>query len=358
MNPLTNQALPGSQSQAQASTSNSNLVLSLKFGVELETVINGVRPAGSPRDPTHYDRAQDQNLWLLAAENLARSLRRVGISCHVSFSTQKHREAYTEWCIVEDCSITEDTAHNRFGMELVSPILVYADRRNWVRGLQLVYSQLERHEAAVNTSCGTHVHVSLNPEWTLANLKGLASAILYFDGLLAKLSRRVNRHAVGWARPHRGATNPTLCGKSITAGLALVGRAGTLAEVIAVLAPAGPHCREYQWNMWPVTGLTNWGVPPDMVDEALRAAVAARTARVCCQSVRRTGTVECRLPPGCDVAGQAALWNGPAADIGLPPDALAKFVVHESGDGTGITADQKRRLYNFLDFTPTPAPSK
>ncbi|KAI1486965.1 putative amidoligase enzyme-domain-containing protein [Biscogniauxia mediterranea] len=354
MNLMTNQARPGSQSQG--SMSGSNLVLSLKFGVELETVITGVGPSGS-LDPTHYDRAQEEDLWKQSAEQLARSLRRAGVPCHVARSTEKHLEDYTEWCIMEDCSITEDTRNNRFGMEVVSPVLAYADRRNWTQGLQLVFSQLHRHEAATNPSCGTHVHVSLNPSWSLAHLKALASAILYFDGPLTQLCQRAHRQGSHWARPHRGPTNEILRDKSITAGLALVARARTPFEVISVVAPPGAHCREYQWNLWAVTGLTNWGVPPAMVDEEaprLRTTTpaAAAAARVACQAVRRTGTVEFRMPPGCDAAGQAAVWNGPAADIGLAPDALAKFVVHESGAGTGITEAQKRQLYKFLDFTP------
>ncbi|KAI1634460.1 putative amidoligase enzyme-domain-containing protein [Biscogniauxia mediterranea] len=349
MNLMTNQARPGSQSQA--SMSGSNLVLSLKFGVELETVITGVQ-ASQSLDPTHYDRIQEGDLWKQSAEQLARSLRRAGVPCHVARSTEKHLEDYTEWCIMEDCSITEDTRNNRFGMEVVSPVLAYSDRRTWTQGLQLVFSQLHRYEAATNPSCGTHVHVSLNPSWSLAHLKALASAILYFDGPLTQLCQRAARQGSHWARPHRGPTNETLRDKSITAGLALVARARTAFEVISVVAPPGGHCREYQWNLWAVTGLTTWGVPPDMVDDALRAAVRNSRAAAC-QAVRRTGTVEFRMPPGCDAAGQAAVWNGPAADIGLAPDALAKFVVHESGAGTGIAETQKRQLYKFLDFTPT-----
>lgn len=84
-------------------------------------------------------------------EQVARALSDNGVptvSEHYNHSTRRH------WKIVTDSSVRAD--HDRFAMELVSPIL---EGEDGIAAIEKVCQILNRIGATVNSSCGVHVHI-------------------------------------------------------------------------------------------------------------------------------------------------------------------------------------------------------
>ncbi|KAI1499180.1 putative amidoligase enzyme-domain-containing protein [Biscogniauxia marginata] len=306
--PVTTGSQPELQSQTRDLSNNMDLINSLKFGVEIETIVTGVQSTQNISTDEFYDSGLDQVLWRSTADKVANSLRRVGINCHVTLADDKRLEQYTEWCIIEEASITDDTNRNRYGIEVVSPVLKYSERHIWALELEKVFTQLRAHDAdASHVSCSTHVHISMKDStWTLENLKKLASAIVYFDAHLSYLAGKVGRADNHWAVPNRD--NAALRSLSTAETLRMIDEAQTTFDLLQLMAPSASGCREYQWGMWHVTGLSPYGVAPDDIDDGLRGQIARGAAPIVCEDVRKTGTVECRLPPGSSTSEEAMMW--------------------------------------------------
>ncbi|KAF9642848.1 hypothetical protein BDM02DRAFT_3105159, partial [Thelephora ganbajun] len=87
-----------------------------------------------------------------------------------------------EWSLTHDPWLCLLYDHPPDGIELVSPILHFRPNdpfQNYVRG---VWDCVEPPCAVwTNDSCGTHVHVSPSNNYTLAQVKAVARAVLYFE---------------------------------------------------------------------------------------------------------------------------------------------------------------------------------
>jgi hypothetical protein len=87
------------------------------------------------------------------------------------------------------------------GVELISPILLFAARESWKEEFKVLDKLLKRgYFIRTDQSCGAHVHTSPREGWQLAHVKNLAAAVLYFEKTIDSL------HA-----PHRSGSEATYC---------------------------------------------------------------------------------------------------------------------------------------------------
>lgn len=136
------------------------------------------------------------------------------------------------------------------GLELRTPVIDIEPgwRSNTImtwRHLQEYYHILPNHE------CATHVHVSLSPNYSLNQLKRIASAVIYFEPAFEALMPE-DRRGNEWARsiwlesPHFAVK-----GRSRNESIKEIEKAPSQDALISLLhAPGDPS---YAWNFWSLT---------------------------------------------------------------------------------------------------------
>ncbi|KAI1522055.1 Amidoligase-2 domain containing protein [Pyrenophora tritici-repentis] len=177
--------------------------IGLRFGAELE-VLTG-------------SRANEHMEWYLTANELrinhvnrlivaesGKELGSVQVKNHVNSDHNKDAEDYSEWSIIQEVTITNQMMQNKWGVELVSPILDFQDQRTWHWHMDAVWWVLS---AKFNTSstpqCSTHVHISpTQGSWTLAQVKRVAKAVLYYERSIDTLLPQERRQNI-WAQSNR-----------------------------------------------------------------------------------------------------------------------------------------------------------
>ncbi|KAK7743334.1 hypothetical protein SLS62_010657 [Diatrype stigma] len=277
--------------------------LASKFGVEIETRIKGLEGLDPPdvsednNGGTEYEKQMQR--WERHVAPLSADLTKNHVANHLTADQYgKDQETYYEWYLTQDDSITQDRL---WGVELVSPVFDYPSRDTWKNQLSRVYGVINNAPffSDPDGTCALHVHTSIEPAWTEARVRRLALAILRYTPQFSQLARKVGRtgkHAVAQAIPNNNSI-PT--GAPAVRGQHLGRSLETTRDIVEALCPkdtrtlwtsADPRPpRHYFWNLWPLVGLG--------FDENEGHYF-----------VKRTGTVEFRLPPSPRTDVDAAAW--------------------------------------------------
>lgn len=79
----------------------------------------------------------------------------------------------------------------------MSPILTIAPGSRWREDVKVFWTFLQKYfQITANKTCGTHIHVSLEPCYTLQEIKRIAQALIHFETAFEELAppdRRDNR---------------------------------------------------------------------------------------------------------------------------------------------------------------------
>ena len=160
------------------------------------------------------------------------------------------------------------------GLELVSPIFRAFPGSKWREDVEAVWKHLRRYyDVEVNDNCATHVHISLDPWYSMQEVKRIAQAAIYFEPafeVLVPPIRRGNMFARSlWL------DSPLLVARNSS-------RSQLIDDIEAVeylndLIPLIQEDRDYCWNFFPLFD-------------------------------RDKGTIEFRKPPASTTAREALSW--------------------------------------------------
>ncbi|KAF2112239.1 putative amidoligase enzyme-domain-containing protein [Lophiotrema nucula] len=161
-----------------------------RFGVEIEVI------TGS-RENEHME-------WYLTADELSDELAEIKVSNHVVQNHRKEDEDYTEWSLQQEVTIPNQMMQNKWGLELVSPILDFHTPEVWQAHIGRVWWVLaNKFNTSTSNKCSTHVHISPQAgQWTLSEVRKVAKFAVYFERSVDSLlpyDRRVNH----WCQSNR-----------------------------------------------------------------------------------------------------------------------------------------------------------
>lgn len=109
----------------------------------------------------------------------------------------RYEGAYKQWCLVEDYTLAGSRVHP-WGLELVSPIFRAFPGSRWREDVEATWKYLKDHyKITANENCSTHIHISLDPFFTLPEIKRIAQAVIHFEPAIEALvppDRRENAY--------------------------------------------------------------------------------------------------------------------------------------------------------------------
>ncbi|KAF4635696.1 hypothetical protein G7Y89_g2385 [Cudoniella acicularis] len=248
----------------------------LRFGAELEVV------TGS--------RSQSQKDWQAVATLLSQELAAAGIKNHVNAEHKDKGESYQEWSLVQEVTIADQKKQNRWGMELVSPILDFQQPEIWNSHLDNVWWVLEKRlQTNTSVECSTHIHISPQTgQWTLGQLKNIAKGALYFERSIDSLlppDRRANM----WCQSNRW--NKTFKGESMATAFNWIDGVDSTWHLIFLMCSFSKNSELGQAT----------GAKQDFTPNVFRWNFTPL-------SEVAKGTIEFRQAPGSGNAAQSKLW--------------------------------------------------
>lgn len=242
------------------------------------------------------------------------------------------------------------------GVELVSPVFDYPNRHSWKAQLSRVYGVLNDAPffSDPNGTCALHVHVSIEPTWTVERVRRLAKAILHYMPQFEQLASKVGRtgaHMQEQAIPNSvkvdGSSSSDGSRPSMEAVHKYLDGLETIRDIVKALCPADERMmwtqdgvrppRHYFWNLWPLVGL---GFEENEYH----------------YFVKKTGTVEFRIPPSPKTEQQVAAWIDlvnlfvlTAVDGDSPSgNSLVSFVQFWSQHSSGVPAGDLLRVEHLF----------
>jgi Putative amidoligase enzyme len=156
----------------------------------------------------------------------------------------------------------------------VSPILKITPGSRWREDVKVFWTFLQEHlQITANKTCGTHIHVSLEPSYTLQEIKRIAQAVIHFEAAFEELApplRRGNR-----AVKSNWIDSPTVQKqeRSRWQFISDIEAEAKFSGVVELMQKRGD--RNYGWNFW---------------------------------SFSRSKTLEFRKPPACTTAEEVLSW--------------------------------------------------
>ncbi|KAI1084045.1 putative amidoligase enzyme-domain-containing protein [Whalleya microplaca] len=152
---------------------------------------------------------------------------------------------HMSWKLVHDP--TCETYASPWGIEMVSPIFRLTRGSGWRTAIQATWKFIQTNYVVMaDTTCSTHVHMSIAENYSASQLKRLAQAIIYFEPAFEALlpsDRRGNEYArSNWIDNHHFGYKRLSRADSI----ALLERCYTIDEVINLMNPEGS--RYFGWN--------------------------------------------------------------------------------------------------------------
>jgi Putative amidoligase enzyme len=133
------------------------------------------------------------------------------------------------------------------GVEMVTPILNVSTDPIWRKHVEVAWEYLRRdYHVTSHGSCGTHIHISLLPNYDLRDLQRIASSAIYFEPAIEALVPADRRQNV-WVRSN-WRQSPLLMrkGRSRLQSVADIERATTKDEVISLMQHTGDN--NFTWN--------------------------------------------------------------------------------------------------------------
>jgi hypothetical protein len=175
-------------------------------------------------------------------------------------------------------------------MELVSPILDFQNPRIWHWHMDTVWYVLStKFQTSSTHQCSTHIHISPSEgSWTLAQVKRVAKAVLYYERSIDTLLPPERRQTI-WAQSNRH--NHITKDQSMATLFSWIDGASTIPYIALIMCAFSkdseygqgvgktadfPHYT-FRWNFKPLTGGSK-------------------------------GTIEFRQPPGSSSAANTKLW--------------------------------------------------
>jgi hypothetical protein len=179
------------------------------------------------------------------------------------------------------------------GIELVSPTFKAFTGSTWRSNVEAVWNFIQQNYKITGSGlCATHIHISIDPDHTLRDIKRLAQAVIQFEPALEALVPPERRHNV-FAKSN-WLDSPGLGRKGLSRrdSITAVGQASDFDQLMALLQPLHELDREFAWNFYPLftdTKTIEFRKPPVSVtqDEALswaEFAISFVHASIRCES--------------------------------------------------------------------------
>lgn len=139
------------------------------------------------------------------------------------------------------------------GIELVSPLFRAFPSSRWREDVEATWTYLSaNYDIAGNASAGTHIHIGLEPEYSLTDLKRISQAVIHFETafeVLVPRCRRGNIHAKSnWLH----APGLARTGRSRPESIAALGSVICFRDLVDLLHPTilpnGQYDRSFSWN--------------------------------------------------------------------------------------------------------------
>ncbi|KAF9642852.1 hypothetical protein BDM02DRAFT_1857417 [Thelephora ganbajun] len=206
----------------------------LRFGIEVEFLL-------SPREAHTFKDIGEFANFVLAFYKSKKD--KSWPNMHVDLDGSYEGDNDTiEWSLSDDASIKHD---KEYPIELISPILHFKQGdhfRDYVKGVwdRIVTLCI----VGTNNSCGTHVHVSPSDDYTSAQVKAVARAVLYFESTINALvpaHRLANEYCKSFF-----ASNEKFKGKTVEQAIAIVDKVDESHP--AMVAELMNPDRYYTWN--------------------------------------------------------------------------------------------------------------
>ncbi|KAF3407440.1 hypothetical protein DPV78_000523 [Talaromyces pinophilus] len=211
-----------------------------------------------------------------------------GVQGHISMTygcPMDKAKDFKVWSIVDEDSMEGSADPLTFGYEFVSPIFKYEEGMKWANQIKRLSNYIMQHtEPGMNETTGLHVHVSpANGRWSLADLKRVAEAIVYFDEPLRTLfpEHKYTKACLKSNLRDNPSFSTLLPGQSANS---LVQNAQTIDELIDIMNPMKEEDvrsrRTYAWNF------TNNSENPSICATLSKNTIEFRSPR---------STTECKL---------------------------------------------------------------
>lgn len=154
-------------------------------------------------------------------------------------------------------------------MEMVSPMFRAFSGSRWREDVEATWSYLSQHYDIIGTKlAATHIHIGLEPAYSLTDLKRLAQAVIHFETafeLLVPCARRENIYAKSnWLDAHGLARK----GKSRRESIVAIEEVANIHDLLDLLHPVVPskgcNDRNFAWNFhsWSTKQSVEFRKPP------------------------------------------------------------------------------------------------
>lgn len=193
-----------------------------------------------------------------------------GLRMRSTMRPYDYKGDYDKWCLVCDDTIaTPSSPCKSFphglvsrpdyswltkllrGIELVSPILMAFPGSSWRDDVYSIWNFLQREYNILGSRlCATHIHISLEPDYSLTDIKRLAQAIIHFEPAFEALvppDRRGNHYArSNWLDgPRLGRL-----GLSRQDSVAAIEQVLSLDHLMELFQPIHGIDRDFAWNFY------------------------------------------------------------------------------------------------------------
>ncbi|KAF7591582.1 hypothetical protein BBP40_001330 [Aspergillus hancockii] len=155
---------------------------------------------------------------------------------------------FAEWSLDSDSTIeTPSKGHAPWGLESISPIFRAHRDSTWRQHIEFMWRFLSaNYSINVNSSCGTHVHLSRVGGYTLADLKKICQSIIHFEPAFEALlpeERLSNEYARSNWLDNENFGRRNLSRKQ---SIVVIQRASSMRELVLLMNP--DHDKMFGWN--------------------------------------------------------------------------------------------------------------
>ncbi|ERF75865.1 hypothetical protein EPUS_01231 [Endocarpon pusillum Z07020] len=158
---------------------------------------------------------------------------------------------YTQWCLVKEESLMSFGIP--WGIELVSPLFRAYPGSRWREDVEATWAYLSaNYDIAGNTLAGTHIHIGLEPDYSLTDLKRIAQAVIHFETAFEALVPRCRRGNIHVKSNWLDAPGLAQSGRSRPKSIDAIEKVICFQDLVNLLhptiLPSGQYDRSFSWN--------------------------------------------------------------------------------------------------------------
>ncbi|KAH8691937.1 putative amidoligase enzyme-domain-containing protein [Talaromyces proteolyticus] len=240
--PITSSAATKSRlTQIEAPTYPSG---SYGIGVEVEFLL-------SPRQETKSNSIRDFSIKVASSYNTYLDQLAPGRHprMHNAIDEAYLGPQFAEWSLDSDSTIEmPNKGHEPWGLESISPIFRAHNGSTWREHVEFMWRFLVTDfHISVNTSCGTHVHLSRVGGYSLADLKKICQSIIHFEPAFEAIlpeERLGNEYARSNWLDNENFGHQNLSRKQ---SIAVINKVSSIRELVLLMNPH--HDKMFGWNL-------------------------------------------------------------------------------------------------------------